>query len=117
MTINLKRLRALAEAADRGEWESTGVVVCTPTEGGMKYLVEQCHGTDSPNLEYIASANPDVLLQLIDRIERLESRASEQQILRTGYGRGVRAAADLLEKDGNILQAGRVRDLQSTGKP
>ena len=72
--INLKKLRALAEAATRVEWLSTGVVVAAPDDGGMEYLVEQCYGTDSPNLDYIAAANPDVILQLLDMLEAKETK-------------------------------------------
>lgn len=94
MNLDLKRLRKLAELATRGDWMSTGVVVCAPAEGGMEYLVEQCHGTDSPNLEFIASANPDVVLQLLDLLQKCGHHTHQPRLGDTELPVGVERAIE-----------------------
>jgi hypothetical protein len=76
--INLDTLEAKAIAAGgstfRGDWESTGVVIAAPDEGGMRYVLETCVGEDSPELAFVEAANPNTVLALIAelRIARQE---------------------------------------------
>lgn len=76
--LNLRKLRKLALAATPGPWESTGVVIAAPAEGGMDYLLES-YVEDSPNLDYVAAIGPEVLLKLLDLVETLQNNQHPQE--------------------------------------
>lgn len=68
---SIAKLKELALAAGagtfRGDWESTGVVIAAPDEGGMHYLLEACHGkTDTPALAFVEAADPNMVLALCE---------------------------------------------------
>lgn len=75
--LDLTRIKELAQAAKTaapGEWMSTGVVIASPTDGGMEYLLETCVGEDHPVLGFVAAAQPAAVLALVERLELVETR-------------------------------------------
>lgn len=72
----LGKLRKLAEGATPGPW--------TPSDhngpqwkisgprGEFHVIATTSQGNDEPNAAFIAAANPQTVLQLLDRVERLE---------------------------------------------
>lgn len=81
MTIDKDKLRALAEAATRGDWGQDGTYFAKARqEGGTTYVeswrpIGQAFSVE--DAKFIAAANPATILALLGEIERLE-RESEQ---------------------------------------
>lgn len=81
--MNLDHLAALAKAAGggtiKGDWESTGVVIAAPDQGGMEYLLETVAGEDHPALAgedhpalaFVEAANPNAILAMIEELRAL----------------------------------------------
>jgi hypothetical protein len=85
--IDIQKLKALAEAATPGKWSTSGSYVApTRKEGGTTY-VENWRSialvSDDADRAFIAAANPAAVLELIERIERLES--AKATLDRLGY--------------------------------
>ncbi|WP_052750467.1 ead/Ea22-like family protein [Pseudomonas putida] len=86
MTIDKEKLKALAQAATQGEWshERFGVIQAGPViqfaSGAGRQQIAMATGADwmvqgeqIANAEFMAAANPSVVLALLAEIERLES--------------------------------------------
>lgn len=79
---DLAKLKALAEAATPGPWSYDGSYVCPArVEAGTTYVetwrsVADCHQPE--NTQFIAAANPAVVLELIAENERL--REAHEQV-------------------------------------
>ncbi|EJJ0548874.1 hypothetical protein CDU00_10505 [Cronobacter sakazakii] len=81
--MNVAKLKAAALDATPGPWVETRGEVTTAdyeVEGGV-YLDHICNceiiGTESPNAEFIALANPAAVLELIAALEAAEKRIGE----------------------------------------
>lgn len=82
---DLKKLRELAENATPGPWEDyyeTGIRPCVmaydENDKGLRSVRAYVADTQfSPDRAYIAAANPETVLALIDRIEKLEAQLKE----------------------------------------
>jgi hypothetical protein len=82
--IDTKRLRELAEAATRGQWEHTGW-----TESESNYIVDgpgdrivaDTSESERPDADaaFIAAANPTTVLALLDEIDRLSAKVSDMR--------------------------------------
>ena len=81
--INKQALREAAEKATQGPWvETCGDVTTADYEvEGVTFLDHICNceiiGTESPNAEFIAAANPATVLALLDKLEAAEKRIAE----------------------------------------
>lgn len=81
---DLKKLRELAEAATPGPWEVSGTGQQVLKEADVTYGNQRICETNSmashypgktscwKNIAFIAAANPETVIALIDRIEKLE---------------------------------------------
>lgn len=91
MTIDKAKLKALAEAATQGEWshERFGVIQAGPViqfaNGSGRQQIAMATGADwmvqgeqIANAEFMAAANPSVVLALLAEIEQL--RNSNEQV-------------------------------------
>lgn len=91
MTIDKAKLKALAEAATQGEWshERFGVIQAGPViqfaNGSGRQQIAMATGADwmvqgeqIANAEFMAAANPSVVLALLSEIEQL--RDSNEQV-------------------------------------
>lgn len=107
MTIDINKLRRLAQAATPGPWYVTGnltryvearidggliqeVAACGPTEADGGYGPQQ-----EANARLIAAANPASVSELLDRLEAAEADALEQARLN---GMGASREAALMAK-------------------
>lgn len=83
--IDKRALREAAEKATPGVWvEKRGEVTTEDYEvGGATYLDLICEceivGTESPNAEFIAAANPATVLALLDELEAKDNQLSVQR--------------------------------------
>ncbi|EBN5051554.1 TPA: ead/Ea22-like family protein [Citrobacter freundii] len=83
--LNKQALREAAEKATQGPWvETCGEVTTADYEvEGVTFLDHICNceiiGTESPNAEFIAAANPATVLALLDELEAAEKRIAEQR--------------------------------------
>ncbi|HHD2946972.1 TPA: ead/Ea22-like family protein [Enterobacter bugandensis] len=81
--IDKRALRESAEGATQGPWvEKRGEVTTADYEvEGATYLDHICNceiiGTESPNAEFIAAANPATVLALLDELEAAKKRIAE----------------------------------------
>lgn len=81
--INKQALREAAEKATQGPWiETCGEVTTADYEvEGITFLDHICNceiiGTESPNAEFIAAANPATVLALLDELEAKDKRIAE----------------------------------------
>lgn len=103
MTIDINKLRRLAQAATPGPWYATGKLtryVEARIDGGLIQEVAACGPTKADggygpqqeaNARLIAAANPATISELLDRLEAAESEALEEARL-NGMG-GEREAA------------------------
>ena len=103
MTIDINKLRRLAQAATPGPWYATGKLtryVEARIDGGLIQEVAACGPTKADggygpqqeaNASLIAAANPATIFELLDRLERAEFKCLEQARL-NGMG-GEREAA------------------------
>lgn len=81
----LDELKALAEQATPGPWESTYGNVTTPSGGdvvgieerGSAYLSHRELVLKNEDADYIAAANPQVVLSLIAELERLRAEIAK----------------------------------------
>lgn len=94
MTIDIDKLEAAAKAATQDEWEfwngyvatdidsDGGVIICNrPTPSGGKFQKQI-----DANFKYIATANPQAVLELIARLREAEKDASKwRESKRTSY--------------------------------
>lgn len=87
--VDLSALRKAAEAATRGTWDaqvmgSEGYRVLAPNpDSPVRRIVVAIVGhekweTDRANAEYIAAAGPEVVLELLDRLEQHEGEPCGQ---------------------------------------
>ena len=69
--MDTKKLRELAEKATQGEWvyESHAIGAVTDNPDILKQ-VASASGADAA---YIAAANPQAIIELLDRVERLNA--------------------------------------------
>lgn len=90
---DLTTLRQLAEAATPGPWDVYGAVVWSPdarsviagasatepTSGVVEYERPKWSAINQParNAAYIAAANPQAILALLDRLERAETLVAQ----------------------------------------
>jgi hypothetical protein len=91
MTTAIERLRELAEGATPGPWEiDDGLMLYTETPRGTLTLLEMGseNTCDEANGRFIATANPAVVLALLDVVEAAERVA--------GGNEQVRAAMEAL---------------------
>lgn len=72
MSIDLAQLKALAEAATPSEWYIDREGVFYIRAADAEYVCE-VHAGNLSNVRYIAAANPAVLLELVERLERAEA--------------------------------------------
>ncbi|MCW1435513.1 ead/Ea22-like family protein [Citrobacter freundii] len=81
--LNKQALREAAEKATQGPWiETCGEVTTADYDiEGVTFLDHICNceiiGTESPNAEFIAAANPATVLALLDELEAAEKRIAE----------------------------------------
>jgi hypothetical protein len=86
MTINTKHLRVLAEAATPGPWMrlfGERTVYDRMEDGcrGIPIVRSDCSPPtqkEAANIDYIAACSPDVLLALLDALERKDNLLREQ---------------------------------------
>lgn len=88
MTLDLKAIRAAAEAATPGPWETTcnhpGSVM---TKGGKPIATCSMQGgliDIQANVNHITTANPAFVLALMDRLEAAEKDATRYRWLKDG---------------------------------
>lgn len=86
---DLKKLRELAEVATPGPWEVSGTGQQVLKEADVPYGDQRICETNSmashypgktscwKNIAFIAAANPETVIALIDRIEKLELQLKE----------------------------------------
>ena len=103
MTIDINKLRRLAQAATPGPWYATGKLtryVEARIDGGLIQEVAACGPTKADggygpqqeaNASLIAAANPAAINELLDRLEEAESDCLEQARL-NGIGASREAA-------------------------
>lgn len=102
MTIDKQKLKALAEAATQGEWshERFGVIQAGPViqfaNGSGRQQIAMATGADwmvqgeqIANAEFMAAANPSVVLALLAEIERLEAESRDAKDAKIGLGWAV----------------------------
>jgi hypothetical protein len=80
MTLDLARLRELAEKARPGPWRYSaedGALYYDRNERAAPDFLSCCN-LDDDTMEYVAAANPTAVLELLDRLEAL--RAALEQI-------------------------------------
>lgn len=96
MTIDTKRLREIAQAATPGPWRLDGIDVVQLTDSGKGYPLDyypdsaeivngQCSSCGDRNVAFsrledaafIAAANPQTVVALLDEIERLHRSRAE----------------------------------------
>ena len=111
MTIDINKLRRLAQAATPGPWYVTGKLtryVEARIDGGLIQEVAACGPTKADggygpqqeaNVRLIAAANPDTISELLDRLEaaekeRDELRAEVIHIKEVEFPRKAQAVAD-----------------------
>lgn len=111
--IDPTELRRLAEAATPGGWTASGTIVwsldaksvvaaasATETSSGLvEYERPKLSGIIQPsrNAAYIAAANPQTTLALLDRLAKLEALLEQARMARTEY----RALLDRIRDIGN----------------
>ena len=126
MTIDINKLRRLAQAATPGPWYVTGKLtryVEARIDGGLIQEVAACGPTKADggygpqqeaNARLIAAANPATISELLDRLEAAESDALEQARL-NGMGSEREAALmaklEAAEKERDALRA-RIEQMQ-----
>ena len=93
MTINIKELRRLAQAATPGPWYVTGKLtryVEALIDGGLIQEVAACGPTKADggygpqqeaNARLIAAANPAAISELLDRLEEAEKERGSAMML------------------------------------
>ena len=93
MTIDINKLRRLAQAATPGPWYATGKLtryVEARIDGGLIQEVAACGPTKADggygpqqeaNASLIAAANPATISELLDRLEAAEKDAAHQKAL------------------------------------
>ena len=120
MTIDINKLRRLAQAATPGPWYATGKLtryVEARIDGGLIQEVAACGPTKADggygpqqeaNASLIAAANPATIFELLDRLERAEFKCLEQARL-NGMGSEREAALmaklEAAEKERDALSA------------
>lgn len=69
-----ERIRAAALAATQGDWESTGIVIAIPEEGGMRYIIEATghNPNHDADMAYLEAVQPRIMLALLERLVRAE---------------------------------------------
>lgn len=92
MTIDLKAIRAAAEAATPGPWEAAGPSFGMPLPKYINCVIVEnedgdaddiciapigCNEISTEDLTYIATANPATILALLDRLEAAEKALAE----------------------------------------
>ncbi|EMO5717485.1 ead/Ea22-like family protein [Enterobacter bugandensis] len=106
--IDKRALREAAEKATQGPWvEKRGEVTTADYEvEGATYLDHICNceivGTESPNAEFIAAANPATVLALLDELE-----AKDQRIADLEHERVAMEAVTLAMRDDMRAAAGK----------
>ncbi|WP_275146877.1 ead/Ea22-like family protein [Citrobacter freundii] len=81
--LNKQALREAAEKATQGPWvETCGEVTTADYEvEGVTFLDHICNceiiGTESPNAEFIAAANPATVLALLDELEAKDKQIAD----------------------------------------
>ena len=119
MTIDLNKLRRLAQAATPGPWYATGKLtryVEARIDGGLIQEVAACGPTKADggygpqqeaNARLIAAANPAAISELLDRLEAAEStRRDDYQNWMTALDRNAELLAKLeaAEKENKALR-------------
>jgi Ead/Ea22-like protein len=91
MTVDLARLRALARDACPGPWDAEEVPSVDGREAEWSVMageihVARCHdathtdeGDAARNARFMAAACPEVMLALLDRLERAEAAANSRK--------------------------------------
>ncbi|MDW3683934.1 hypothetical protein RA280_19730 [Cupriavidus sp. CV2] len=69
MKANLEAIKAAAMAVTPGPWEAYGTIV-RDIDGGEDQLAEGC---DATHARYIAAVDPEVVLELVARLEQAEA--------------------------------------------
>jgi len=67
---DLKELKELCEKATPGPWEKNGITITFDEGVTYRYISYEIMGLE--NAEFIAAANPQTVLSLIERVEGLE---------------------------------------------
>ena len=120
MTIDINKLRRLAQAATPGPWYATGKLtryVEARIDGGLIQEVAACGPTKADggygpqqeaNARLIAAANPAAISGLLDRLEAAENDALEQARL-NGIGAerelALMAKLEAAEKERDALRS------------
>ncbi len=68
MKASLEAIKAAALAVTPGPWEAYGTIV-RDIDGGEDQLAE---GRDATHARYIAAVDPEIVLELVARLERAE---------------------------------------------
>ncbi|KWR88786.1 hypothetical protein [Cupriavidus sp. IDO] len=82
MELNLEQIKVAALAVTPGRWEAYGTIV-RDVDGGEDQLAQ---GRDFEHARYIAAANPVVVIELIERLERAEARGDAALDMAFRYG-------------------------------
>lgn len=93
MTADLERLKALALAATPGPWEADNLGWVSSANGELAFKIDQCADGDT---HFIAAANPKVVLDLVEQLQRAIVQVREL--------RGERDAA-ILERNAALVRA------------
>lgn len=107
MTIDLPALRLLAQAATPGPWRSHAG---TSTVNNGRACIADCDQfmsevDNNRNANFIAAASPDVLIALLDRLEKAE-------FMKDQMAEGLREIADMSSKLREVTTGG-TRTLQT----
>ncbi|EKY0022244.1 ead/Ea22-like family protein [Citrobacter freundii] len=118
--LNKQALREAAEKATQGPWvETCGEVTTADYEvEGVTFLDHICNceiiGTESPNAEFIAAANPATVLALLDDLEAAEKRNAELQS-ENSYIRNRYKELDLIIGKNILVMQAAIIEWQATG--
>lgn len=91
----LEAIKAAARGATQGEWISTGIVIGVPVEGGLDYIIEATSKNHDADMLYLEAVQPQVVLALIERLERAEAREDVRELRDAGYAVAVFSPEEL----------------------
>lgn len=81
MSIDIEEIKAAAKAAGGQPWTVDGYIVLEEVPGGSKTIgrVGVAYMLACEAADFIGTANPAAVLELIERLESAEQRASEME--------------------------------------
>ena len=104
--IDLKEIRAAAEAANQTKWKAYhdhGWLVVESDDGAVYVKVAKGSFALSPDAKHIATANPAAILALLDRLEAAEKDAARLEgIIKSLEAQVANQQKHLLRQDAEL---------------